>query len=147
MQMRGFGLVMLLALCAVPPAEAQPEDVAQRYKKFLNQHVYGDMAEAWCDGVIKQREITEGNSNNCKKVNSFIRATKKQVKAVCEKAGKPLGGDIYESTKPFSVVTCNWQSGLTVPRCVYGKGVRSNRYIRIACNDGWPVHYDEGIIG
>lgn len=147
METRGFGLVLLLVLCAALLAEAQPEGVAPRYIKFLNQHVYGDMAEALCNREMRAREITETDSNKCKDKNTFILATKKQVKAVCEKGGTHYKGDIYQSNQPFTVVTCNLQSGETVPHCDYGKGKSSRRYIRIGCDRGWPVHYDEGIIG
>ncbi|KAI5630417.1 ribonuclease like 2 precursor [Silurus asotus] len=138
---RRVGLVSLLVLSTVLFAEAQPANVMPRYKNFLNQHVYGDMAESWCTSEIRSRKITDGNSNNCKDVNTFIRATKEQVKAVCGKAT----GD-YTSGQPFSVVTCKLHSGERQPKCEYKKGEKSNRYIRIACDQGWPVHYDEGYI-
>ncbi|KAI5630415.1 ribonuclease like 2 precursor [Silurus asotus] len=141
---RRVGLVSLLVLSTVLFAEAQSANVMPRYQNFLNQHVYGNMAESWCTSEIRSRKITDGNSNNCKDVNTFIRATVEQVKAVC---GKATG--YYTSGQPFSVVTCKLKSGERRPDCVYTdrrkKGDRS-RYIRIACDQGWPVHYDEDYI-
>ncbi|KAF4073348.1 hypothetical protein AMELA_G00257700, partial [Ameiurus melas] len=58
-----FGLVLLLVLCAALPAEAQPPAVKHRYQNFLNQHVYTSMTEARCTSEIRNRRITDGNTN------------------------------------------------------------------------------------
>ncbi|XP_053086290.1 ribonuclease-like 3 [Pangasianodon hypophthalmus] len=134
-----FGLVLLLVLCAVLPAEAQPPNVIHRYRNFLNQHVYIDMTERKCTSEIYKRKITDGNTNNCKEVNTFIKANSNLVKAVCGKATRN-----YTSGQPFTVVTCKLHSGERRPRCDYGKkGHQSTRYINISCDQGWPVHYIE----
>ncbi|XP_060769201.1 ribonuclease-like 3 [Neoarius graeffei] len=117
MQICVFGLV-LLVFCISLPAEAQTPDVTPRYKKFLNQHVYQKMAETRCNSVIFQREITDGNTNNCKPVNTFIKASPNLVKAVCQGITGPV-----TSSKPFPVVTCKLHSGKRRPDCKYKKGV------------------------
>ncbi|KAI4887352.1 hypothetical protein NFI96_007485 [Prochilodus magdalenae] len=142
MEIRQFAVVLLLALYSTLSADAQPADVMHRYKHFLNQHVFGNMNTGLCDSVIRNRKITAGSSNDCKPVNTFILATHEQVRAVCQKGGRPKGGDLYESTKPFAVVICRLKSGDRRPKCVYD-GKRSTRTITVACDQEWPVHYQE----
>ncbi|XP_053341205.1 ribonuclease-like 3 [Clarias gariepinus] len=145
MEMCRFGLVLVFVLWVALPAEAQPPNVIHRYRNFLNQHVYSDMSEKKCNSEIDKRRITDGNTNNCKKVNTFIKASSNLIKTVC---GRATG--LYTSGQPFPVVTCKLQSGDRRPHCDYGrKGYESTRYIKIACDQGWPVHYqeDEVVVG
>ncbi|XP_067254939.1 ribonuclease-like 3 [Chanodichthys erythropterus] len=123
-----------------PPAHIKP-----RYEKFLKQHYNPDMTVQKCDTVIRANRdfIHSETENGCKKINSFIQANSNDIKAVCGRAGKPYH-NMVASTKPFSVVTCKLHSGDTHPNCKY-RGVRDTRYIVLACEHGWPVHYDEGI--
>ncbi|KAK1787458.1 hypothetical protein P4O66_002742 [Electrophorus voltai] len=79
MEIRGFAVGLLLALSATLLVDAQPADVRSRYIHFLTQHVYGGMNTNKCSKVIGQRHITEGNTNNCKEINTFILATHEQV--------------------------------------------------------------------
>ncbi|XP_035383430.1 ribonuclease-like 3 [Electrophorus electricus] len=139
MEIRGFAVGLLLALSATLLVDAQPADVRSRYIHFLTQHVYGGMNTNKCSKVIGQRHITEGNTNNCKEINTFILATHEQVRAVCSDGGTPKGRNLYESTKPFAVVICKRKPGAS---CVYN-GKRSTRTIIVACDRGWPVHYQE----
>uniref|UniRef100_A0A8B9KGH3 Ribonuclease like 3 n=1 Tax=Astyanax mexicanus TaxID=7994 RepID=A0A8B9KGH3_ASTMX len=138
-----LAVVLLVALCATPSADAQPAEVKARYLHFLNQHVFGGMNEKQCDSVIRKRGITQGDTNNCKETNTFILATQQQVRAVCQEGGthKPNTRDLYESTKPFPVITCSLQSGDRQPKCKY-RGQRSTRHITVGCAQTWPVHYD-----
>uniref|UniRef100_A0A3B1KBJ6 Ribonuclease like 3 n=1 Tax=Astyanax mexicanus TaxID=7994 RepID=A0A3B1KBJ6_ASTMX len=136
-----LAVVLLVALCATPSADAQPAEVKARYQHFLNQHVFGGMNEKQCDSVIGKRGITQGDTNNCKETNTFILATQEQVRAVCQEGGKPKGGNLYESTKPFPVITCRLQSGGRQPKCKY-RGQKSTRTITVGCAQTWPVHYD-----
>ncbi|XP_017569346.1 ribonuclease-like 3 [Pygocentrus nattereri] len=138
MELHQLAVVLLLALCA----HAQPADVMSRYKHFLNQHVFGNMNTGLCDSVIRTRKITAGITNNCKEINTFILATHEQVRAVCQEGGIPKGRNLYESTKPFAVVICRLRSGDRRPSCTYD-GKRSTRTITVACDQQWPVHYEE----
>uniref|UniRef100_W5UHP9 Ribonuclease-like 3 n=1 Tax=Ictalurus punctatus TaxID=7998 RepID=W5UHP9_ICTPU len=131
MEIRVFGLVLLLVLCAALPAEAQ------NWAAFKKKHIYPSMDERRCTDTINDRGINSGG--RCKKMNSFILATESQVKAVCEKGGRPVGGNLYESNNPFLVVTCSLEPGSNP--CKYN-GPKSTRCITIACEKGFPVHYE-----
>lgn len=141
MEVQQFAVVLLVALCATPSADAQPAEVKARYLNFLDQHVYGSMNENQCDSVIGKRRITQGATNNCKETNTFILATQKQVRAVCQQGGTHKTRDLYESNQPFAVITCRLTSGQTRPHCQY-RGQRSTRTITLGCDQTWPVHYD-----
>ncbi|XP_067253070.1 ribonuclease-like 3 [Chanodichthys erythropterus] len=122
-----------------------PENIKPRYENFLNQHFGPDMTVKNCDSVIKKRGIIRGGTENgCKEINSFINANSKDIRAVCEKAGTPQGGDLFKSNQPFPVITCKLKSGEKHQKCEY-RGVSDTRYIVLGCDHGWPVHYDEGI--
>uniref|UniRef100_A0A672YZH6 Ribonuclease A-domain domain-containing protein n=1 Tax=Sphaeramia orbicularis TaxID=375764 RepID=A0A672YZH6_9TELE len=117
----------------------------QRYRKFKNQHIIGEMNVNRCSTVIRNRHITMTDSNQCKEINSFIISMPNPVKAVCGRAGKPYGtGAMTESLQPFDVITCTLRSQHG-SNCEY-RGHRSTRYIVVACEGGLPVHYDEGIV-
>ncbi|XP_062844993.1 ribonuclease-like 3 [Trichomycterus rosablanca] len=141
-----FGLVLLLVLSAVLPSDAQPETTSQRYQRFKRNHVYGSMTVKQCTSVISKRGITEGNTNQCKDVNSFILANDNQVNAVCTGAGTPQGGDLYMSNNRFNVITCRLKSGVRHPKCEYRDGDKSHRHIVVGCTNGLPTHYAEGVI-
>uniref|UniRef100_A0AAY5F338 Ribonuclease A-domain domain-containing protein n=1 Tax=Electrophorus electricus TaxID=8005 RepID=A0AAY5F338_ELEEL len=138
-------MCLLLALSATLLVDAQPADVMRRYKHFLTQHVYGGMNTNKCSKVINQRHITEGNTNNCKEINTFILATHEQVRAVCSDGGIPKGRNLYESTKRFPLVICKLKKGVRCPKCKYN-GKRSTRTIIVACDRGWPVHFEDSKI-
>ncbi|XP_047007896.1 ribonuclease-like [Ictalurus punctatus] len=130
MEIRVFGLVLLLVLCAALPAESQ------NWEAFKKKHIYPSMDERRCTDTIKDKKINYGGI--CKKMNSFILARKDQVKAVCGAAGRAVRGNLRESNKPFSVVTCNLMQSNP---CKY-VGQKSTRCITIACEKGFPVHYE-----
>lgn len=146
--MHQSALILLLVLCASLSTDAGPKDVKERYEKFLRQHVYGNMNEHICDREIYKRHITKNDtSNECKEVNTFIQANKDTVRAVCTGGGSIYNNikDLYESQKPFPVIACKLRKGDRYPNCVY-RGHKSTRRIVVGCADGWPTHYDEGII-
>ncbi|KAL4631139.1 ribonuclease-like 3 [Arapaima gigas] len=151
-QLQHRALVLLLVLCAVVSVYSQPDDVKPRYVKFLTQHFKSDMQENKCTSVIKARDIhrEEIGKKKCKDVNTFIYSTPKNtIKDVCGKAGTenagPNGSRLFTSTKPFPVIKCTIKSGERPPHCEY-RGHKSTRKIRIACDKGWPVHYDGDIV-
>ncbi|NP_001093575.1 ribonuclease like 2 precursor [Danio rerio] len=116
------------------------------YEKFLRQHVDPDMSVQKCNSEISKRKITAKAGNDCKKVNTFIQANKRDVNAVCGNAGnRVVDTNLTKSNQPFPVVTCQLKSGERRPHCQY-RGRSSTRYIVLRCDKGWPVHYDEGII-
>ncbi|KAL1261988.1 hypothetical protein QQF64_007253 [Cirrhinus molitorella] len=87
-------MILLLALCASLSTNGQTEEVKERYKKFIRQHVFGAMNVQRCDSEIRTRRITGSqNDNSCKEVNTFILANNKQVKAVCT-GGEDINGPI-----------------------------------------------------
>ncbi|KAK7136692.1 hypothetical protein R3I93_016897 [Phoxinus phoxinus] len=147
MEIHQSAVILLLVLCVSFSAHAQPQP---GYNNFLKQHVFGAMTVQKCDGEIHAREIVRPlTTNGCKEKNTFILANKKDVKAVCDKAGTPQG-DKRISNKPFPVVICKLQKKKkedrpTHPHCEY-RGTRSTRKIVVRCEDGWPVHYAEDVV-
>lgn len=136
--------VIFLLVFSISFTAELPPDVVPRYQKFLRQHVDPDMSVQKCDSEILNREITTGPGNDCKEVNTFIQANKNNVKAVCGKAGTPEK-NLFKSNQPFPVITCKLTSGERHPNCKY-RGRSSTRCIVLGCDNGWPVHYDEGIV-
>uniref|UniRef100_A0A665WBY0 Ribonuclease A-domain domain-containing protein n=1 Tax=Echeneis naucrates TaxID=173247 RepID=A0A665WBY0_ECHNA len=125
-------------------------NVEERYKKFLKQHVDGQISVKKCDYVIQSRGITKTNrttklkTNECKETNTFIRDNKKHVKAICEHAGEP-DGEMTRSRKPFSIVICKLKNhGARQPRCHY-RGQDRKKKIVIKCEGGFPVHLERDI--
>nr|XP_055034986.1 ribonuclease-like 3 [Misgurnus anguillicaudatus] len=145
--MHQSAVILWLVLCASLSTDAQPADVQERYKNFLNQHVFSHMNEHKCDRVIRKRHITQPNTNKCKEVNTFIQANGNTVESVCTGGGTIYNNqrNLYISNNPFPVITCKLRKGARRPKCVY-RGRKSTRKIVVACEQGLPTHYDEGII-
>ncbi|XP_034546417.1 ribonuclease-like 3 [Notolabrus celidotus] len=119
--------------------------VNEGYRKFINQHVKGDMSTTRCNSEILSRSISKTNSNECKETNTFIRATTNTIKSICERAGEPYG-DLTKSLQPFSIVVCTLRNqGARHPRCEY-RGQDRTRRIAIRCEGGLPVHFDRDIV-
>ncbi|XP_071385670.1 ribonuclease-like 3 [Centroberyx affinis] len=137
-----FVSLLLALLCAT--VLSLPEDGNPRYRKFINQHVIGRMSADRCDAVIRSRDITMTDSNECKETNTFILATTKLIKPICGRAGQPYG-HLTKSLQPFSIIVCTLRNqGATRPNCQY-RGQARTRRIAIACNSGYPVHFDRDI--
>ncbi|GAA6102241.1 ribonuclease pancreatic-like [Tachysurus ichikawai] len=130
MEIRVFGLVLLLVLSAALPAEAQS------WRAFKRKHVYLNMNTPSCTQKITYENINYPGT--CKYKNSFIKATDTQVQAICQRGGTPLGGNLYESNARFTVVTCTTRD--TTPPCTYS-GRQALKYVTVACEQGFPVHY------
>ncbi|XP_010865543.1 ribonuclease-like 3 [Esox lucius] len=135
--------VFLVLLYAAVMVHGQPGNVRPRYIHFLNQHVHNGMTKQKCTGYIGYLKLTEPNSNRCKEINTFIATDGNRVNDICRQAGRRLENnrDLYESNKPFPVVTCKLTSGMFHDKCEY-RGSESTRRVVIACDQGWPVHYD-----
>ncbi|XP_056109151.1 ribonuclease-like 3 [Rhinichthys klamathensis goyatoka] len=141
MEIHQSAVILLLVVCVSFSTHAVPDG----YKHFLKQHVFGAMTVQKCDSEIHTRGIVQSDTTNgCKDINTFILANKKDVNAVCGKAGTQRGNNRV-SNNPFPVVICKLHSGNTHPHCEY-RGTRSTRQIVVRCEDGWPVHYAEDII-
>ncbi|KAI5630418.1 ribonuclease-like 3 precursor [Silurus asotus] len=138
MEIRMFSLVLLLVMCSALLTEAQS------WKDFKNKHIFGKMTKNACTKVMNQKKLPGSGPyvNSCKERNTFIKATDQQVKAVCTGAGKPVGGKLYKSNLPFSVVTCTGNPNQRYPKCEY-KGNEDTRKITITCENKLPVHYQE----
>uniref|UniRef100_A0AAY5LB44 Ribonuclease A-domain domain-containing protein n=1 Tax=Esox lucius TaxID=8010 RepID=A0AAY5LB44_ESOLU len=139
--------VFLVLLYAAVMVHGQPGNVKPRYIHFLNQHVNAGMTTQKCTSYIGYLKLTETNSNRCKEINTFILADKKHVNNICGQAGRRLDNnrDLYESNKPFPVVTCKLTSGSFHDKCEY-RGSKSTRRVVIACDQGWPVHFQEDTV-
>ena len=142
MKVQQFLLPLVLLLSVTLSAHSQSAEVSQRYQKFVTQHINGNMNEYICDREIRTRKITQANSNDCKERNTFIQASAQLVKRICGDAGTHYSGNLFKSNQPFPIVTCTHRGGARPPRCEY-RGHKSTRYIAIACEEGWPVHYED----
>ncbi|MBN3311348.1 ANG4 protein, partial [Atractosteus spatula] len=90
-------VVLVLGRCPPPANETA-------YQKFLRQHYNKcGMGTKDCPSVMSKRCM----GKPCKEKNSFvINTTPKQIQDVCGKGGKPLSGNLRQSTSPFEVLTC-----------------------------------------
>ncbi|XP_051763509.1 ribonuclease-like 3 [Ctenopharyngodon idella] len=141
MEIHQSAVILLLILSVSSFTHGQPADIMPRYKKFLNQHVDPYMTVNDCTSKIENRVIT-GTDSGCKPVNSFIVANADTIKAVCGKGGTAIGGNLFESNNPFFVVKCTIKNNSKgTPKCEY-RGNGFTRKIVLACQKGWPVHYE-----
>uniref|UniRef100_A0A8D0AL23 Ribonuclease A-domain domain-containing protein n=1 Tax=Sander lucioperca TaxID=283035 RepID=A0A8D0AL23_SANLU len=125
-----------------PPTDA---NISPRYKKFIVQHIKGQMSATRCDHEIRSRDITKTNSNECKETNTFIQASTNLVKTICGGAGEPYG-EMTKSLQPFSIVVCTLKNQQARhPHCQY-RGQARTRRIAIKCEQGFPVHFERDII-
>ncbi|CAB1340047.1 unnamed protein product, partial [Coregonus sp. 'balchen'] len=135
--------LFLVLLCATVMVHGQPADVSPRYQRFLLQHVTGGMTIQNCQHVMSNLKLT-GPDGKCKWKNTFIVANSNQVKAICGLGGTHRNLNLFESNNPFPVVICKRTGGDYHPNCTY-KGSKPTRTVVIACDRGWPVHYDGDI--
>ncbi|XP_070769912.1 ribonuclease-like 3 [Enoplosus armatus] len=136
-----FACLLLLSASVL----SQDASVSLRYRKFINQHVKGQMSAARCSSEIRQRGISKTGSNECKETNTFIQATTNIIKTICERAGEPYG-EMTKSLQPFSIVVCTLQNQQARhPRCEYSGRSRTRR-IAIKCEQGFPVHFEKDIV-
>ncbi|XP_059215195.1 ribonuclease-like 3 [Centropristis striata] len=133
-----------LACLLLLSATVLSQDANPGYIKFINQHINGQMRADRCDHVIRTRQITKTDSNECKETNTFIRATTNLVKPVCGLAGEPYG-QLTKSLRPFDIVVCTLKSQGRYPNCQY-RGQARTRKIAFRCENGLPVHYDRDIV-
>ncbi|KAM3866988.1 integrin alpha-6-like [Diretmus argenteus] len=136
-----FACWLLLLLCAT--GFSQPADIYPRYKHFIDQHVNRQMSVNRCDAVIRSKGITKTNSNECKEINTFIRANLNTIKSICEHGGEPHG-TMTKSLQPFDIVVCKLKNQNRHPHCEY-RGQSRTRRIAITCDGGYPVHLDGDI--
>lgn len=135
--------LLLVLLCV--SVLSQPADVVQRWQKFINQHINGEMSANRCDQVMGARRLTQTNTNMCKETNTFIRATTNIVKSICGRAGEPYN-DMTKSLQPFDIVVCQLKNQQArYPHCQY-RGQARTRRIAIKCDRGYPVHFDGDIV-
>ncbi|XP_041653886.1 ribonuclease-like 3 [Cheilinus undulatus] len=120
-------------------------NVNERYQKFRNQHIIGEMSANRCDAVIGSRRISETDSNECKETNTFILANANTIRNICGQAGEPYD-QLTKSLQPFSIVVCTLRNaGARHPRCEY-RGRARTRRIAIRCEGGFPVHFGRDIV-
>uniref|UniRef100_A0A3Q0SXI9 Ribonuclease A-domain domain-containing protein n=1 Tax=Amphilophus citrinellus TaxID=61819 RepID=A0A3Q0SXI9_AMPCI len=117
--------------------------IRPRYQKFINQHI-GQLSVDRCTNEIRRRGITKTDSNECKETNTFIRATTGLVKPICGAGGEPYG-TMRKSLRPFDIVVCTLTQGVRKPHCEY-RGNSFTRKIAIACDGGFPVHFERDIV-
>uniref|UniRef100_A0A3B3RHW0 Ribonuclease A-domain domain-containing protein n=1 Tax=Paramormyrops kingsleyae TaxID=1676925 RepID=A0A3B3RHW0_9TELE len=93
---------------------------------------------------IEGKKIIE---TNAKLQNTFIINSKNSIKYVCDKGGEDYcenGKYFQKSIKHFLVVTCTLKNE-NASHCDY-RQQKSSRYIVVACENGFPVHYEKGLI-
>ncbi|XP_007442032.3 angiogenin-like [Python bivittatus] len=141
MLFKRFGLGLFIVLAAVMMLGTFAAD----YETFLRQHYdnpKSNVGNRYCNTMMVRRGMTRPK---CKEVNTFIHDTKNEINAVCGNKGEPFGNGLRRSLKQFQVTTCTMKGTSTRPPCDY-RGNSSPRYIVIACENGLPVHFDEGQI-
>ncbi|KAJ0002793.1 hypothetical protein NQD34_007942 [Periophthalmus magnuspinnatus] len=140
--MRTYVLFVLVLF----PSALLGQSINDRYKKFINQHVNQGMSRTRCDAVMRSRKITVTNSTQCKGTNTFISAGAKEIKKVCNAAGKPYKNshNLRVSNQPFPIVICKQKGNHRYPKCEY-RGRSATRYIVIGCEDGLPVHFERDV--
>ncbi|XP_060546905.1 ribonuclease-like [Pantherophis guttatus] len=139
MLFKGFGLGLFIILAAV----LMLSSVAADYEIFLRQHYdnpKSNVGDHYCNKMMQRRGMTKPI---CKDVNSFIHGTKKKIIAVCGDGGEAIDDRLRRSKNQFQVTTCKKKGSSTKPPCEYTEH-KSGRYIVIACENGFPVHYVEG---
>ncbi|KAJ8282913.1 hypothetical protein COCON_G00054320 [Conger conger] len=138
------GLVLVLVLCVAGSVQGQPPGVKERYEEFLEQHIRSSMTVNKCTGVVGYLKLTEPDGKTCKDVNTFIKASKDQVKQICTSG--TVVGNLVQSGQTFPLIICKYSGGKpSHPYCEY-RGFKDTRYIKIACEQGWPVHHGGDII-
>ena len=121
------------------------QDVTERYKKFLEQHLGGKMGIKDCDKIMNQRKMFKTDRAECKGVNTFLITGKKKVKDVCGKKGKPYEKDLTRSVEMFRMVVCELSPhGKRMPKCEY-QGHTGSEHIVLSCENGFPVHFAESL--
>lgn len=137
---------LLLVLLYATVLSVDPVTV-DRYKNFINQHIYGEMTVGKCSDVIRRRQITKTDTSQCKDTNTFIRANTNLVRNICDKAGEPYREKphLRISLKPFNIIVCNLRNQARQPSCEY-RGQDRTRKIVIECKEGFPVHFEEDVM-
>ncbi|KAM3612780.1 uncharacterized protein V6R79_014305 [Siganus canaliculatus] len=140
-----FACLLLLVATVL----SQDASIQRRYMKFIEQHVNGQMSVTRCDQVIRSRGISKTNSNECKETNTFILSGTNHIKSICGAAGVPLSGDLRgmtKSTMDFHIIVCTLKNqNARQPNCQY-RGKAFTRRIAIKCEQGYPVHYEKGVV-
>ncbi|MEQ2222796.1 hypothetical protein ILYODFUR_030138 [Ilyodon furcidens] len=113
-----------------------------RFEKFKIQHIVdkndmNDMNQG-CDHIIQKRNILDSDSK-CKAKNTFILSPIKDVISVC-KGKKDING-LIRSVSDFATVLCKLIGKKDAELCEYNS-VKKNKKIRIACENGKPVHLE-----
>ncbi|XP_026576409.1 ribonuclease-like isoform X1 [Pseudonaja textilis] len=141
MMFKGVGLGLFIVLAAVLMLGTFAAD----YETFLRQHYdnpKSNVGDNYCNKMMQRRGMTQPK---CKEVNTFIHDTKNKIIAVCGDGGEAINNRLRRSKKQFRVTTCKMKGSSTKPPCDYREN-ESPRYIVIACENGLPVHYEEGQI-
>ncbi|KAJ3587709.1 hypothetical protein NHX12_011306 [Muraenolepis orangiensis] len=132
-RMKSHRVYLLLMIVFFTTVLSQVQN--DRYQKFINQHVKANMRINQCDSVINGKGISETDSNRCKEINTFIRSTLPQIKAIC-RSGVPYG-ELTKSTTPFDIVVCTLKNRdepsypTRLPHCQY-QGRSRTSYIAIS---------------
>ncbi|XP_069506079.1 ribonuclease-like [Ambystoma mexicanum] len=131
--------------CKPPVGESHPQT-------FQRQHHDGPKTKHgndYCGAMMHKKCMTNQDppKTKCKETNTFIHAPKKTITSVCSNGGKPYQGsaNLRVSNAPFSVTTCKIKGNSVTHLCEY-KAKSYTRKIVIGCENGFPTHYDEGII-
>ncbi|KAG6920945.1 ribonuclease-like, partial [Chelydra serpentina] len=139
---RGPRPTLLLPLILLAATLAQFSEGAS-YPKFVREHVDHPKTGApndrvYCNRLMQRRRMTW---HLCKPTNTFIHAPKGQLRVICGRGGRPVGGNLYDSNRSFSVTTCRVLPGSRPPNCRYRAATGVTR-VRVACVRRLPVHLE-----
>ncbi|XP_053735723.1 ribonuclease-like [Synchiropus splendidus] len=132
-----FALLLLPILCAGRQEIFKDKPIRPGPSlSFEDKHINPRMRPEQCTDVIQQRHIFKDCvKKTCRETQSFIRATMKDMKKICDRQKGPT-----TSKRKFSVVVCCLQGEKKEP-CKYTAGKVRKQKIRVICKNGLPVHY------
>lgn len=143
-----MGLLLLFLLLTSLSLVTAPVNLNQRYDKFRLQHMYSQSNPPDC-GTFMNWMLPRVPQMDCKDCNTIIlgdnrnspSASLNDVLNVCRGGGSSAGGNLITSYKRFNVLICRTTTlTWSPPNCQY-TAQRTQRAITIACDSGYPVHF------
>ncbi|XP_048374329.1 ribonuclease pancreatic-like [Sphaerodactylus townsendi] len=110
------------------------------YEDFARQHIdYPETAagdpNAYCNLMMRRRQMT---THSCKALNTFIHGDPDSIQNICPSKRTLCSSNFYNSILSFRLTLCSNRGRF--PNCDY-TGTRKTSRVRVACVNGWPVHF------
>ncbi|XP_060112590.1 ribonuclease pancreatic-like [Heteronotia binoei] len=132
---------LLLRLAVLLAAFLAQSSEGATYRDFAHRHIdhprtRAPNPNAYCNLMMRRRGMM---NRFCKPTNTFIHNRPSTIQAVCNRGGRPVNHNLYDSRSRFRVTTCRNRG--RYPRCQY-VGRQESRRIRLACVRRQPVHFE-----